>query len=221
MSNNDEASDPGKRRFVKTMFAVGSVATITGLGGIFKYLTPEGPKVPTSWPKVKVFNVNSMKVMQVYRFEYPLTDTPNNLVRLGSKWQPENGVGPNKDVVAFSAICQHLGCFYGFQPPGTSPPCNSSYVAKFPMGYCCCHGSQYDFLEKAKVIGGPAPFPLPQVLLEVDSNLDIYALAMTPPNIFGHGPGRYDGTSTPQLLYYDFSGGTPVTDATVGTTALA
>jgi len=26
-----------------------------------------------------------------------------------------------------------------------------------PMGYCCCHGSEYDLLNGAAVIAGPAP----------------------------------------------------------------
>jgi arsenite oxidase small subunit len=112
------------------------------------------------------------------------------LVKLGLK--AEGGVGPDQDIVAFSQICQHLGCYYAFQPSGTSPTCDSSYKAPGPVGYCCCHGSIYDYLNGAKVIGGPAPRPVPQVILEVDSSGNIYATGMKPPSIFGHDTGSSD-----------------------------
>ncbi len=60
------------------------------------------------------------------------------------------------------------------------------------MGYCCCHGSQYDLLNGAAVIGGPAPRPVPSVILEVDSSGNIYATGMNPPTIFGHNTGSSD-----------------------------
>jgi Rieske Fe-S protein len=65
-------------------------------------------------------------------------------------------------------------------------------VASGPVGYCCCHGSVYDLANAGKVIGGPAPRPLPMVVLDVDSSGDIYAVGMTPPTIFGHNTGSND-----------------------------
>jgi arsenite oxidase small subunit len=121
-------------------------------------------------------------------FNYPLEETPNLLVKLGVKAQ--GGVGPDGDIVAFSQICQHLGCIYGFVAQGESPSCDSSYTASGPVGYCCCHGTAYDLVNGAKVIAGPAPRPAPQVILEYDTTQgDIYAVGMLPPTIFGHSTG--------------------------------
>jgi arsenite oxidase small subunit len=204
-----QSVDADRRNFLKLIAAGGGAITILGLASAIKAVT----FIPTTttqlaWPKIKAANINSLKLLTPITFNYPLTNTPNLLVKLGIK--AKGGIGPDQDIVAFSDICQHLGCFYGFVPPKGSPPCNKSYQASLSEGYCCCHGSQYDFADGAKVIGGPAPRPVPQVQLELDAATgDISAVSMGPPTIYGHGP---PGTTDPALvLKYDLQGGTVVT----------
>ena len=60
--------------------------------------------------------------------------------------QPTRG-----DVVAFSAICTHMGC--------TVAPAGNQLQ-------CPCHGSTYD-LATGENTGGPAPSPLPKVQVTV------------------------------------------------------
>jgi len=60
--------------------------------------------------------------------------------------QPTQG-----DVVAFSAICTHMGC--------TVAPAGNQLQ-------CPCHGSTYD-LATGENTGGPAPSPLPKVQVSV------------------------------------------------------
>jgi len=153
-----------------------------------------------------------LEVLKSFTFNYPLDNTPNILVKLGVK--AENGIGPDGDIVAFSAICQHQGCTYAFQPPNSSPSCNSSVTVTAAAGYCCCHRSVYDFVHNASVIGGPAPRPVPRVMLEYDQATgDIYVTGLTAPNIYGHGP---PGVTDPaQVLQYDFQGGQIVTQITL------
>jgi arsenite oxidase small subunit len=200
--------DEGRRDFLKLATAVGGVATIAAVASTIKIIAYVPPQtIPTSWPRITVANISNVTPFTPLYFNYPLTNTPNILVKLGVK--AENGVGPDGDIVAYSGICQHLGCFYKFLQPGSSPACNPSYSAQDSIGYCCCHGSVYDFVNGGKVIGGPAPHPVPSVLLEYDAATgNISAVGMSPPTIFGHGPS---GTSTPSLvLMYDMQGGTVV-----------
>jgi len=206
----------GRRNFLKLILTLGGIATVGSVASAFKLLTfvppPQGTGTVLAWPVVKVANISNLETNKPLRFNYPLVETPCVLVKCGLA--AENGVGPDSDIVAFSDVCQHLGCFYYVLTPGASPPCNSSFVAPGPMGYCCCHGGQYDFLQGAKVISGPPPRPVPQVTLRFDSSTgDITAVGMGPPTIFQHGP---PGTTDPtQVLQDDLTGGTIVTDATV------
>jgi arsenite oxidase small subunit len=217
----DEASEKSnsKRNFLKLILTLGGASTLATLGSVFRILEfvpapglGSNSTTVLAWPQVKVTNVSAVQATVPLRFNYPLVDTPCVLVKCGTK--AENGVGPESDVVAFSDICQHLGCFYAVLTPGTSPPCDSSYQATSAQGYCCCHGGQYDFVNSGKVIGGPPPRPVPQVILRYDDGTgDIFAVGMGAPTIFGHGA---PGTSDPkQVLVNDLTGGTLVTDATV------
>ena len=215
----NEIGNPSRRDFLKTLLAAGSAFTIAAVGSVFRFLTYIPTATPNqstaqSWPRIMLGNVSSLETLKPLRFNYPLVNTPNVLVKLGVK--AENGVGPDGDIVAYSVICQHLGCYIGFQSPGSSPPCNASFLAPVAEGYCCCHGGQYDFTQGAKVIGGPPPRPVPSVQLEYDASTgDIYAVAMSAPTIFGHGP---PGTTDPQaVLTYDLQGGEVVTQDTAFT----
>ena len=160
------------------------------------------PPATPGFPVIMIANLNDLSNGSPVSFNYPLEEAPNVLVKLGQ--QAEGGVGPDNDIIAFSQICQHLGCIYAFVETGSSPNCDSSYKAPGPVGYCCCHGSVYDLAKGAKVISGPAPRPQPQVILSFDpSTGNIYATGMTPPTIFGYDTGSNDVSN-------DLQGGTLV-----------
>lgn len=199
MSQGDEGApeSPDERRsrrnFLKWALGVGLVLVVGGIAAVTKSLwTPPAQTVNTlAFPKFKVANVSDLTSNMPLAFNYPLDDEPNILVKLGQK--ASGGVGPDGDIVAFSIVCQHLGCVVGYQGAGSSPSCNSSFKATGPVGYCCCHGSVYDLANGAKVLGGPAPRPQPQVTLEFDSSTgDIFAVGMGTPTIFGHDTGSSD-----------------------------
>lgn len=153
------------------------------------------------FPQVLVANISDLQVSTPISFNYPLEETPNILVKLGQK--ATGGVGPDGDIVAYSVVCQHLGCIFGFVAKGDAPACETDYIAAGPIGYCCCHGSVYDLTNGAKVTDGPAPRPVPQVTLSIDDSGDIYAVGMGPPTIFGHSTGSNN-------VLNDLQGGTVV-----------
>jgi len=180
---------------------------VLALGGIASVM--KAVVIPTSpggtqstFPKVKISSLGELTTGVTVDFNYPLDNEPNVLVKLGQK--AEGGVGPDGDVVAFSDLCQHLGCNWGYVAPGASPKANPSFSASGPVGYCPCHASVFDLTRGAKVVGGPSPRPLPQVQLEVDGSGNIFAVGMGPPSIFGHDTGSTDVSN-------DLKGGNPVT----------
>ena len=96
------------------------------------------------------------------------------------------GVGPNKSIVAFSAICAHklmypttAISFIGFRSGGRGEP--------EQVIHCCGDNSRYDPLQGARVIDGPAPQPLAAVLLEWDPASDQLHAVGT------RGGERFDG----------------------------
>ena len=124
----------GRRNFLKLILTLGGLATVGSFASMFRVLMFVPPanagatsNVPLAWPSIKIANISTLDPATPLRFNYPLVDTPCVLVKIGQ--EAENGVGPDSDIVAFSDICQHLGCFYSVLTTGSSPPCNNSYKA--------------------------------------------------------------------------------------------
>ena len=69
---------------------------------------------------------------------------------------PLDLAGAAKGIVAYSAICTHLGCTVRFseEPMDQAP---------FPHIHCPCHSALFDPHRGGIVMGGPAPRPLPQL----------------------------------------------------------
>jgi rieske iron-sulfur protein len=69
---------------------------------------------------------------------------------------PTNLAGIVGGVIAYSAICTHLGCTVRFseEPMDAAP---------FPHIHCPCHSALFDPHRGGTVMGGPAPRPLPQL----------------------------------------------------------
>jgi arsenite oxidase small subunit len=185
---NDPASekeevDTSRRDFLKVAMTMSALLAFGGVGTVLKAISnpaPPGASGSLTFPRVKVADTSISVNSPVY-FYYPLDDEPNFLVKLGQK--AAGGLGPNQDIVAFSQICQHLGCNVAYQAQGYQGG---------PAGNCPCHGSVFDLLQSAKVVAGPSPLPLPQVQLEVDSSGNIFAKGMSPPTVFGHNTGSND-----------------------------
>ncbi len=220
--NEKSSSDESRRNVLKIGLGIGAALVIGGVGSITRTLLNPGipetvettqsstttaattggatsatastfvpPPATSDFPVIMVANLSGLQDGNPISFNYPLQEQPNILVKLGV--QAAGGVGPNSDIVAFSQYCQHLGCVYGFVAAGQAPSCNSAYKATDPVGYCCCHGSVYDLTEAAKVIAGPAPRPVPQVILYFDQSTgNIWATGMNPPTIFGYDTGSSD-----------------------------
>jgi Rieske Fe-S protein len=201
--------DETKRNVLKLLGVAGLIGAGGGLvGGSIQYAQP--PLVgATSYGRVQLLDLDgspltTAKAMLEYSFEtpdvltfnYPLRNEPNFLLNLapgngksGGATNVPYGVGPQKSIVAYSAICQHLGCpapALSYYPPGICP--NTPGGKTFYI-HCSCHGSTYDVTNGAAILTGPTVMPLPQVVLEWQQTDDtIWATGMTPgsPVVNGH-----------------------------------
>jgi arsenite oxidase small subunit len=156
--------------------------------------------------------VKSLQLLTPLAFDYPVVGTSNLIVKLGVK--ADNGIGPDGDIVAFSRICQHQGCIYGFAAPQNVTTLYfgiNTTESNPPQGVCPCHGSVYDFVHNGTVTAGPAPYPVPRVLLEYDQATgDIYVNGMGTPPIYGQACGPTD-----PLVKCDIGSGQVVTKITL------
>ncbi|MCI4358770.1 MAG: Rieske 2Fe-2S domain-containing protein [Thermoplasmata archaeon] len=200
--------DETKRNVLKLLAVAGLVGATGGglVAGSIQYAQP--PQIGiASYPRVQLLDLDGSvltvaKVEKEYNvmtsdvllFNYPLRNEPNFLINLAPAQaggpgasNVKNGIGHQNSIVAFSAICQHLGCpapAMHFYPPGTCPqtPGGRSFYL-----HCTCHGSTYDAANGAANLTGPAVLPLPQVILEWDSSDDsVYAVNQVGPPVNGH-----------------------------------
>lgn len=128
----------------------------------------------------------SLKPQTNYVFHYPFEATPVFLLDLGKPAAPQalstkgkdsytwpGGVGPNRSIVAYSAICAHQlvyptkdVSFISFRKTRAQKGVQDGLI------HCCAEHSQYDPAHGAQVLAGPAPQPLCAVLLTHDPKAD-------------------------------------------------
>ena len=151
--------------------------------------------------------IESLETGANYVFEYPYEATPCFLLRLdravapvelrteaGAPYRWEGGIGAQKNVVAYSAICAHkmtyptkVVSFIGYRH-APSPVAGPGRVIT-----CCSDRSVYDPAAGARVVAGPAPQPLATILLEHDAKAnEVYAVGTFGGEMFEEFFRKYD-----------------------------
>lgn len=141
----------------------------------------------------------SLKPQHNYVFNYPFEATPCFLLVLdrvaappttppaaalvtekGERYAAPGGVGPAKNIVAYSAICAHQLAYPTRQVSFISyRPKPSPINPKGRIIGCCADKSVYDPFDGARVVSGPAPQPLAAIILEHDPHRDeLYAVGV-------------------------------------------
>jgi len=150
--------DAGRRKFL-------TGASVAAVGAAAAAVMPTKAKAAPAtagvvYPSNRLANVHDLKVNEPLSVTYPDADAPGVLIKLGTR--VPSGVGPDSDIVGFSTICPHKG---------------------FPLGYnktdrtlnCPGHYSRFDVEAGGQQTWGHATQNLPQYMLRVDANGDIYA----------------------------------------------
>ena len=182
---HSQDNDSRRARFCpnRRTFLIGSGATIVGT-----LLLPALPGMNgkalaaqvARYPSMHVGSLSQLKRGKPLRFKYPdkgLSAT-SLLIKLGEP--AGGGIGPERDVVAFNALCTHMGASM-----------SRNYKAEHQvLGPCPFHQTTFDLTRHGIVVGGHATESLPQVLLETEGD-DIYAVGL-----IGLIYGRYDNLKT-------------------------
>ncbi len=138
---------------------------------------------------------------EAYIFNYPHAATPALLVDLatpaqkdvklkaedGTEYIYKGGHGAKGTIVAYSAICPHalthpqksMSMFNYIDEKGKTMAYDKGGVM-----VCTSHLSAFEPKEGGKVVGGPAPQAIPSIVLEIDKDDNIWAVAVLGPDKF-------------------------------------
>ena len=166
-----------RRGFIK--FCAASVAALKGRG--------RGRCARAAVPRAKLVDekgaplrAGSIPADRNFIFHYPYAATPCFLLNLGKPVRParlkthsgeayewHGGVGAQRSIVAYSAICAHRLSYPTKDISFISYRTEKSARNRIAnVIHCCSEHSQYDPAEGARVVAGPAPQPLAAIVLE-------------------------------------------------------
>lgn len=106
------------------------------------------------YPRVAVGTAAKMPIGQAVQFAYPDKSSPCVAIRMGAP--VEGGIGPNRDIVAYSTLCTHMGC-------------PVAYDEKSRCFKCPCHYSTFDAEKGGQMVCGQATEDLPRIVLDYDA----------------------------------------------------
>jgi thiosulfate dehydrogenase [quinone] large subunit len=148
-----------RRQFLRGMLGLVGASAI-GLLLLKTMTTPSAQPVPSSTPQPQAPNYALSAVSRVSQ----LLANASNIAPDQALTFNDPTMGPiilihldNGQFVAYSTICTHAGCQVQFNPAGKDL-------------VCPCHGATYDPYNNARVLAGPAPYPLQSIPIQYDKS---------------------------------------------------
>lgn len=158
-----------RRKFLKGS----SVAVATPLmAASGQVLAKESASTGTTldYPETAIGNANELPVNEAITFNYPDASSPCAMIRMGHT--VPGGIGPDKDIVAYSTMCNHMGC-------------STLYDAETRTFKCPCHFSVFDSEKTGQLVSGQATENLPQITLSYNADSDVVSAVGIDGLIFG------------------------------------
>jgi arsenite oxidase small subunit len=143
----DDVATPGQGISRGALLVTGGAAAVA-----VESVTAEAEAAVTTYPRLRVIALSKLKTNKPFSFAYPLEKQPNVLIDVGRA--VPHGVGKRRSIVAYSLLCQHMGCPVEYKPS----------LREF---VCPCHQSRYDAERLGGIVQGLAMHPLPRIHLEV------------------------------------------------------
>ncbi len=155
-----------RRGFLKVSGGMAASAGVlaTGLGTAQAAAPAEVGRATLPYPTKEIGKARALKVNTPMSFTYPDAASPCIAVKMGNP--VPSGVGPDKDVVAYSVLCTHMGC-------------QVAYEEATKTFKCPCHFSTFDAEQTGQMVTGQATENLPQITLDYNPKDDtIRAIAV-------------------------------------------
>ncbi|QUN32228.1 arsenate reductase (azurin) small subunit (plasmid) [Cupriavidus sp. KK10] len=96
-------------------------------------------------------------------FTYPDASSPCAVIKMGTP--VPGGVGPDRDIVAYSTLCTHMGCPVAYD--------KAAHTFR-----CPCHFSIFDPEKSGQMVSGQATENLPMVQLEYAADGSVKAIGV-------------------------------------------
>ena len=176
-----------RRAFLGSCAALSGAATLQALADAHA----DSPLRPYSRTRLVDIHGDPIRAQKLatetnYVFHYPYESTPCFLLKLprriaeaktltredGSSYAWRGGVGAERAVVAFSAICAHKLAYPTREVSFIRYQRERSATSGGAVIHCCADHSVYDPAQGARVVSGPAPQPLAAIVLEHDPASD-------------------------------------------------
>jgi Rieske Fe-S protein len=218
-----------RRDFLRTCALLGGAASLAPCA------TASADAPPRYYAKTRLIDIHgapirvaNLAVDANYVFHYPYAATPCFLLKLGRRaaggeelrredgatYAWAGGVGPGRNLVAFSAICAHKLAYPTRDVSFIRFQKNRSATSRGDVIHCCADHSVYDPFAGARVVAGPAPQPLAAIVLVHDSAKDeVYAMGTIGAEQFDAFFAKYEAKLA--LEYGGSRARAPVVDSTV------
>ena len=147
-----------RRVFLKLSggMAAGAGVMVAGVGAT-QAAQGEVGRATLPYPQKAIGKAKALRNNVPVSFQYPDAASPCVMVKMGNP--VPNGIGPDKDIVAYSVLCTHMGC-------------QVSYDTQTRAFKCPCHFSTFDAEKTGQMIIGQATENLPQIMLEYNAKDD-------------------------------------------------
>lgn len=163
-------SEISRRSFLKVGGGVAAGLT-TGITSVqAKTATPDVGRATLPYPPKLVGIAKKMAVNTAIAFNFPDESSPCTVIKMGKP--VPGGVGPERDIVAYSSLCSHMGC-------------PVSYDQQTRTFGCPCHFSTFDAEMSGQMVCGQATENLPEIVLRYNAKDDTVTAVAVNGLIFG------------------------------------
>ena len=158
-----EATDNSERPALgclsrRAFLLAGGSATLIVTASCAGFRFPKGAALQVvEYPRKRIASLGDIEKHQPIMFGYPGEGPHYMSLLVDLDQRAAGGVGPSESIVAFNAICTHMG-----------GPLAGTYKAEHAVaGPCPLHLTTFDLRRHGMIVSGHATETLPQVRLEV------------------------------------------------------